>query len=294
MRAISIQSRVAFGHVGNSAAVPALNALDVETVALDTVRLSHHPGHGPPAGGPTDPGLLAAMLDDVERVGGLDGVAGLLSGYLATPANGAVVLEAEQRLRRRRANMLYLCDPVMGDHPKGLYVDAALPTFFRDWAVARADIVTPNAFELEQLLGGDPGGDMAEKAAALRTRLRPDGPSAVLLTSGGLDHADQDAALLATAEGVWRLPFPRRQRVYHGCGDVLAALLLGHTMSGVDVLEASKRALTGLVAVLEESDRRSVVDGGTVDMALVPALDSLRAPGSTIIPEPVQSGIAHC
>ena len=50
MRLLSISSQVAFGPVGNSAAVPALQARGHEVLAIPTIMLSNHPGHGPPAG----------------------------------------------------------------------------------------------------------------------------------------------------------------------------------------------------------------------------------------------------
>ena len=59
---LSISSQVAYGHVGNAAIVPALNALGFEVLPVPTVLLAHHPGHGPPAGRALEPAETAACL----------------------------------------------------------------------------------------------------------------------------------------------------------------------------------------------------------------------------------------
>ena len=43
---LSIQSAVAYGHVGNSAAVLPLQRLGFDVFPVHTVLLAHHPGHG--------------------------------------------------------------------------------------------------------------------------------------------------------------------------------------------------------------------------------------------------------
>ena len=46
MNLLSIQSHVAYGHVGNSAAVFPLQRIGVEVWPVDTVQFSNHTGYG--------------------------------------------------------------------------------------------------------------------------------------------------------------------------------------------------------------------------------------------------------
>jgi pyridoxine kinase len=131
---LAISSQVARGHVGLAAAVPALHALGHEVIALPTVLLSNHPGHGAVAGQRIDPVLLGQMLATLDAHGWLARVDAVLSGYLPTPGHVAVVEDAIARVRARNPAAAYFCDPVLGDDPKGLYIaeDAARALHFSD------------------------------------------------------------------------------------------------------------------------------------------------------------------
>ena len=47
----------------------------------------------------------------------------------------------------------WVCDPVMGDYPRGLYVPKELIGFHRDISMKHATLVTPNQYEAEQITG---------------------------------------------------------------------------------------------------------------------------------------------
>ena len=47
MDVLSFQSRVAWGYVGNAVAVPMIQHFGLNAWPIDTVVLSHHPGHPP-------------------------------------------------------------------------------------------------------------------------------------------------------------------------------------------------------------------------------------------------------
>ena len=89
---LTISSLVAAGPVGNSAIVPALLAMGVTPVALPTVLLSNHPGHGRPEGLAVPAEKLAAML---ERLVSLGLVALLSAGLLAGTAAAAVQVDGD-------------------------------------------------------------------------------------------------------------------------------------------------------------------------------------------------------
>jgi pyridoxine kinase len=135
VRILSIQSRVASGHAGNSAAAFPLQRLGHEVVAVDTVHFAHHTGHGPARGPAHSAADLTDVLDGLDGIGVLARVDAVLSGYVGDPAVGAVVLDAVARVRQANPAATWTCDPVMGDEGCGFFVRDGVPEWFRDEAV---------------------------------------------------------------------------------------------------------------------------------------------------------------
>lgn len=154
-RVLAISSQVACGHVGLSAIVPALQALGHDVIAVPTVILSNHPGHPFVAGQSVPTETLSEMRDALERNGWLDGIEAVLTGYLPTPAHVAFAAESWARIlgAQRSGRPQLLCDPILGDYPKGLYIPQAAAEALRERLVPHADVLTPNAFELGWLTG---------------------------------------------------------------------------------------------------------------------------------------------
>ena len=133
---ISIQSHVAFGHVGNSAAAFPLQRLGHEVWPVNTVLFSNHTGYGAWRGDVLPVATVREVLAGVEERGGFDRAKAVLSGYLGTPELGCAVLETVAHGSRPPARTsLYVCDPVMGDLDRGFFVREGLPEFFKDEAV---------------------------------------------------------------------------------------------------------------------------------------------------------------
>ncbi|MBX9700789.1 MAG: pyridoxal kinase, partial [Acetobacteraceae bacterium] len=65
MNILSIQSWVAYGHVGNAAAVFPLQRLGAEVWAVHTVQFSNHPGHGQFRGAVLPPALIRDCVDGI-------------------------------------------------------------------------------------------------------------------------------------------------------------------------------------------------------------------------------------
>ena len=148
MNVLSIQSSVVYGHVGNRAAVPALERLGHDVWPVDTVAFSNHPAHGSFRGRIVPAAEVRDLIEGLAARGVLGRCDAVLSGYLGDPATGAVVEDAVARVRAANPRTLYCCDPVIGEVGRGAYVRAGVPEAFRDRLVPLADIVTPNPFEL--------------------------------------------------------------------------------------------------------------------------------------------------
>jgi pyridoxine kinase len=148
---LAISSSVTAGHVGLSAIVPTLNFCGYETVALPTVVFSNHPGFPSVSGTRVNPETLGQMLDALDANAMLANVHTILSGYLPSAEHAAFVETAIDRVRKQNPNARYICDPILGDHPKGLYIDHEAANAIRERLVPRADILLPNCFELAWL-----------------------------------------------------------------------------------------------------------------------------------------------
>src|SRR5436190_16062584 len=200
MNILSIQSWVAYGHVGNAAAVFPMQRLGHEVWAVNTVQFSNHPGYGAFRGQVFSADAVREAVAGIGDRGLLPSCDAVLSGYLGDAAIGEVVLDAAQRVKAANPNALYCCDPVIGDAGPGVYVREGIPEFMRTRAVPAADIVTPNLFEL-QLLAGQQGEPMRDIRAAIDA-VHALGPRIVLVTSVTADDTPADFVdLLASASG---------------------------------------------------------------------------------------------
>jgi pyridoxine kinase len=267
---LSVQSWVACGNVGNTAALFPLQRLGCETWSLNTVAFSNHTGHERWRGGTVPACEIATLFEGIAELGVLPRCDAVLSGYLGEADTGAVLLDIVARVKDANPRALFCCDPVMGDVGLGYYVRAGIPEFFRDRALPLADVVTPNRFELEWLTGG-PVRDLTEAAHAVET-LRQRGPGIVLCTS--LETAsDRVAVVAAGPDAVWTVETPRLPIDATGCGDAVAALFLGWLLKGKMVPEALARTIAAIYAVIEATMR-----SGASELALIAAQDELVSP----------------
>ena len=274
---LSIQSWVACGNVGNCAALFPLQRLGIETWSLNTVAFSNHTGYGKWRGAAVPAQIIASLFEGIAELGVLPRCDAVLSGYLGERDVGPVLLDIVARVKQANANAIYCCDPVMGDFGPGWYVGAGVPEFYRDQALATADIATPNRFELEWLTGSRIGtlAEAAVAAAALRRR----GPRIVLVTS--LEPAaDRLAVLAAGPEGIWAVETPRLAIEATGCGDAVAALFLAWLLKGKPLPSALALTVAAIWGVIE-----ATVSAGGGELALIAAQDELMAPSRKLLPQ---------
>ncbi len=267
MRFLSIQSLVAYGHVGNAAAVFPLQRLGHEVCLVPTVVFSNHTGYGAWRGPLLDPEDVRAVVTGIEERGAL-GVDGVLSGYLGSPGIVDVVLDAVTRAKAANPDAAYTCDPVMGNAVSGCFVDPALPPLVRERVVPTADVITPNQFELGFLVGrdlvGQEGGDPAalDEIVAAAHEARAMGPETVLVTSLAEAGSDPDeiGMLAVTGEGAWTVRTPRLPIKANGSGDVTAALFSAHLpeVGAARALGRTAASLHALLAATHASGEREL------------------------------------
>jgi pyridoxine kinase len=270
---LSIQSSVAYGHVGNSAATFPLMRMGVEVWPVLTVHFSNHTGYGQWRGpylAATDVADVVQGLDDRGVLARCDAV---LSGYQGGTDIGAVVLQAVELVRTRNPAAVYCCDPVMGDVGRGLYVRPGIPELMRDKVVPTANILTPNQFELE-LLTGAPATTLHGVLAAARA-VRGMGPDIVLVTSVVHDAAAPGTVemVVVTGSGAWSVATPLLPRVFTGAGDLTTALFLANLLRSSDAEAALGETAAAVHGVLQ-----TTLENGRAELALVAAQDEIVRP----------------
>src|ERR1700679_2060001 len=132
MSVISIQSQVAYGHVGNSAATFPMQMHGIDVIAVPTTLLSNRPGYPTIRGKVLDAQLVSDLLLGVEERGAVETSSMILSGYLGSAEIAAVVADFVARAKARNPKLAYCCDPVLGDRDRGLFVQADIPSLVRD------------------------------------------------------------------------------------------------------------------------------------------------------------------
>ena len=276
MRILSIQSSVAYGHVGNSAAVFPLQRLGHEVWPVHTVLFSNHTGYGAWRGPVIAGSDVHQVIVGMEERGVLGQVDLVLTGYQGSPEIAAVVLDAVDRVKRANPEASYACDPVMGNADSGCFVDPAIPPLIRDRVVPQADLVTPNQFELGELTGlALPATARLVDVLAAADACRALGPSTVLVTS--VAHTDQPENTLEmiaiTNDGAWSVRTPRLAFHANGSGDVTAALFSAHLLATRDPALALARTASSVFDLLTDTLR-----AGGGELRLVESQEVYAAP----------------
>ena len=273
MTVISIQSQVAYGHVGNSAAVFAMQMHGIDVIAVPTTLLSNRPGYPTIRGRVLDAQLVADLLLGVEERGALDSCRMILSGYLGSPEIAAVVADFVQRAKARNPALLYCCDPVLGDRDRGLFVQADIPPLVRGRLCRLADIITPNHFEFEWLCGAK--ATTTDQAIAQAQALLARGPSTIVVTSAELANVPdgQIETLAVQRSQAWRVRTPKLPISPSGTGDLFAALFVAARVRGSNTPDALAHAASAIFAVLE----RTAISG-TEEMRIVESAELLVQP----------------
>jgi pyridoxine kinase len=276
---LSIQSSVAYGHVGNSAVTFPLMRMGVEVWPVITVHFSNHTGYESWRG----PLLSASDLRDV--VGGMDerGVLGevdaVISGYQGAEDIGAMILEAVALVKLRNPAAIYCCDPVLGDADTGSYVRPGIPEFMREHVVPAAQIITPNQFELTSLTGLPVS--TTEEALTAADAARALGPEVILITSVVRRHAAPGTIdmVAVDADGAWLVSTPRVPRTFTGSGDVTAATFLATLLRTWEVSAALAHTAAVIYGLLKITAER-----GRAELALIAAQDEFVRPSYSFEP----------
>jgi len=298
-RVLSVQSHVVRGRCGNAAAALPLELLGFDVDRLNTVQFSNHTGYGAWTGAALDCTQVKDLVSGLRdrkwlRKGQYDLI---LSGYMR---DGEIVRVISDLVEETGAK--WICDPVLGDYPRGLYVPEELIEVHRDISMKSAAIITPNQFEAECLTGIK----ITDEKSAWECieELHKLGPRQICITSTLLtDPGDKfmigllsDLTGNEPIQGKMKIPIIRDDRcitkenpngtvLFTGTGDMFAACLSGHSQS-MQFHKAVGCALSALKSTLDTtlslqkgktvlnredieinivSARRAIMDSGNAD-----------------------------
>ena len=270
---LSIQSSVAYGHVGNSAAVFPLQRLGVEVWPVHTVHFSNHTGYGAWRGPLLPADDVREVITGIEERGAMPAVDAVLSGYQGGEEIGDVILDAVARVKAANPDAIYACDPVMGNAKSGCFVHPAIPVLLRERVVPQADLITPNQFELGYLTETEP--ESLEDTLASVEAARAMGPSTVLVTSVlRPDRPEGTIEMLAVhGDGAWIVQTPQLPMKANGSGDVTAALFTAHLLDTGDAGVALGRTVSSVFDLLKRT-----FDSGERELQLVQSQQEIAEP----------------
>lgn len=224
-----ISSQVVSGLVGLKAVMPALRALDYETVTLPTTLLAAHPAafpeHGRPAGGPMEATQMMEVADWLISAGALDNCRAILTGYLPSPAHIDAAAHIIAKIKAVRPEILYCCDPICGDNG-ALYLPQDVAAGLQDRLLPLADMATPNLFELTHLTET---GSLSSTETVIDAARSLD-IAHVVVTSAPAPQ--ERIATLAIGDELWRCETARAPHAPSGMGDFFAALYMGLYLDG--------------------------------------------------------------
>ncbi|MGO4130926.1 pyridoxal kinase PdxY [Janibacter sp. RAF20_2_2] len=270
---LSIQSHVAYGHVGNSASVFPMQRLGVEVWPVHTVNFSNHTGYGAWRGPLMDPADVADVVTGIGEREAFAEIDAVLSGYQGGEGIGATILDAVAAVKAVNPAAIYACDPVMGNAKSGCFVHESIPVLLREKVVPQADLITPNQFELGFLTDTEP--QTLEETLASVDAAREIGPSTVLVTSVlRPDRPEGTIEMLACHDDeAWIVRTPHLPLKANGSGDVTAALFTSHWLRTQSLQESLGRTASSVFDLLQLT-----LDSGRRELQLVQAQEAYAHP----------------
>jgi len=316
-RVLSIQSHVVHGYVGNRAAVFPLQLLGFDVDFINSVQFACHTGYKHfPHGEVMNGDQLRTVLEGLELNGligndgedggdNADAIGSVLTGYIGSASFLEAVLDVLGVVRKHNPKARFVCDPVLGDDGQ-FYVPEDLVEVYKTVVIPKADVVTPNQFETEQLTGIKV--ETIDDARRACETLHNMGPSIVFITSaifdepstgeGGepLDEENDGSKIITIVaskrsngkQEMWRIDCPKIPGSFTGTGDVTASLLLGHLDNHPDDLPLVMEKVINTMYLLIQ--RTHEAKGKTVrskELRLVQSKDIIENPPLTFKATPL-------
>lgn len=296
VRVLSIQSHVVSGYVGNKSACFPLQVLGFEVDTINSVQFSNHTGYKHFKGHVLDDTQLGDLIEGL-KVNGIDRYSHLLTGYIGSTSFLQKVKSVIEHLKTVNPQLIYVCDPVMGDNGK-MYVPKELLPVYREQIVPLADIITPNQYEAE-LLSGQKIENKAD-AAAVMEWFHGRGVKTVVLSSTDLGTEGELVVLASSITNGTKeklnVHIPRLPANFTGTGDLFAALLLAWShLTGNNLKRSVEGTLDTMQAILQRTLADAQAEAGPgqpltvrhLELKLVQSLQDIRTPSPKVTATPL-------
>lgn len=251
-KVLSIQSHVVHGYVGNRAAVFPLQLLGFDVDFINSVQFSNHTGYKNLKGQRLSSSELNDLFEGL-KLNNLANFTHLLTGYARDAAYLNKLADIANELKQNNPNLVYLCDPVLGDHGDW-YVPKELLPIYKERLLPIADIITPNAFELEQIYGKKiENVDQIIEAIDECHRI---GVKTVIISSIDIGDSQDKLYLYASSKfesKKYKIEFSKIPGLYYGTGDTFAALFLAWFTKLNDLKSACEHAVSIMLHILKRT-----------------------------------------
>lgn len=251
---LSIQSQVVYGRVGNNAAVPTLESLGLSVAAVPTVVYSNIPSYPTMHGGALPVDWFSGYLRDLTARGALEALRAVQVGYLGGPAQAYALADWLRMVTGQRPQLKVIVDPVIGDEDHGVYGVDGTADVFRDEIMALASGLTPNGFELGQLVGRSVQ-DMDDVISAARMLLVGRTEWIAVTSAAPATWAPGEMKIaLVTKDRAHVLSHPRIDIALAGTGDLFSAAMTGYWLAGMTLPQAVVKAGQRVLAALRRTE----------------------------------------
>ncbi|XP_063383934.1 pyridoxal kinase [Cydia fagiglandana] len=253
-RVLSIQSHVVHGYVGNKSAVFPLQVLGFEVDSINTVQFSTHTAYKHIKGNVLKNEEMEELIDGLT-LNEVDYYTHLITGYSRSPDSLKQIAGIIKKLKQKNPNLIYVCDPVMGDNGK-MYVPEDILPVYRDIVVPLADIITPNQFEAELMTGLRV--ENVEGACKVIEVLHSKGVKTVVLSSTDLGDSDNMIAIASSNGECYTIQIPKVDATFTGTGDLFAALFLAWAYKTADNLQLTlEKTIATLQAIVKDTYQKA-------------------------------------
>ncbi|XP_025414125.1 pyridoxal kinase isoform X1 [Sipha flava] len=278
-RVLSIQSHVVSGYVGNKCAVFPLQIMGFEVDAINSVQLSNHTGYKTFYGQIlNEKNLLELITGLVENE--LHNYSYLLTGYIRCPMFLKKIAEVYLILKKKNPDLIYVCDPVMGDNKK-MYVPKEILDVYKNEIINLTDILTPNEYELELLTGKTiTTSDDIQEAINL---LYAQGCKTVIVSSSNISSNNELKCIGRNInDKVYvEISIPLINQSFIGTGDLFTALILiWMNLTNNDLKKTMENTVATIQAVLQRTIKNinSKDSIKSNELKLIQSLDDIRNP----------------
>ncbi|XP_015380105.1 PREDICTED: pyridoxal kinase [Diuraphis noxia] len=285
-RVLSIQSHVVSGYVGNKCAVFPLQIMGFEVDAINSVQLSNHTGYKTYYGQILNENNLSELITGLVE-NELHNYSHLLTGYIRCPMFLKKVAEVYKILKKKNPDLIYVCDPVMGDNKK-MYVPKEILDVYKDEIIQLTDILTPNEYELELLTGITitTHNDIYKAMNILYAQ----GCKTVVVSSSNISSNSVMKCIGRnfSCEEYVELDIPIIDQSFIGTGDFFTALLLiWMNLTNNDLKHSIEKTVATIQAVLKRTIKYTNENGSknpisNKELKLIQSLSDIQNPEVTI------------